>query len=324
MSERLFGRIDALGEVLAFPITTPSAAIQVTGSALWNGTLVFESSVDGANYSALRTIRQADDVIVTSTTASGVFLVANPGYSHIRVRCSVYVAGTATVAISGGESTVSPQMSAIATSQIATLVQAGQDAVAGTVRVFPATTTSGHLDLSIDDQAGDTEVSLVIDGMGQATVVTLPDPGIAASFLVQSTLAMTPEMADELPKIPTAQSTVTPAVPAGTTQEVDIQLNDADGTALAGVHLIEVYMATDAAGATPSVAGANTSVTATTGAVLREDTPLLHWRILTDATGLAQLTFDNAGGGGPYTDRVVLVLPNGALVVSAALAVPNA
>lgn len=124
--------------------------------------------------------------------------------------------------------------------------------------------------------------------------------------------------------LPGVGSTIGLSAGGGVTQTATITLKDADGNALTGVRTIVVFMATDAAGGAPSTAGAQVSATATTGAVLKAHTAKLHWTIVTDANGVAVLTFDNTGGGGAYTDRVVLVLPTGKHVVSAALNVATA
>lgn len=120
------------------------------------------------------------------------------------------------------------------------------------------------------------------------------------------------------------ETTITLAAAAGTSQVATIQVKDGLEANVAAVQRLEVYMCTDAAGATPSSSGAGTSATVTTGALLKAHTAKLHLEVLTDATGKAAITFNNASGGAAYTDRIAVVLPNGKVVVSAALAVPNA
>jgi hypothetical protein len=114
-------------------------------------------------------------------------------------------------------------------------------------------------------------------------------------------------------------STITNGVPAGSLQSVTIQLNDSTGTAIAAVQVIHVYMATDSAGAVPSTVGVGSSVTVTTGALLKAQTAKLYFDIVTNASGQAVLSFDNTGGGNVYTDRVVLILPAGGVLVGAPL-----
>jgi predicted RecA/RadA family phage recombinase len=118
-------------------------------------------------------------------------------------------------------------------------------------------------------------------------------------------------------------STATPGA-TGTSQDITIQLKDLAGDNIAAVQKIRAYMCTDAAGATPSATGCNGNVTASTGAILAALTAKLDFDIVTDATGAAVINFDNAGGGDVYADRLALVLPNGQLVVSDALAVATA
>lgn len=119
---------------------------------------------------------------------------------------------------------------------------------------------------------------------------------------------------------PGAASTITLSAGGAVTQTATIQLKDALGANLAAVRKIQAFMVTDASGATPSSAGAAVGVTATTGAIITALEAKLNFDIVTDANGVAVLEFDNTGGGGVYTDRVALVLPDGSLVVSAALA----
>jgi hypothetical protein len=120
------------------------------------------------------------------------------------------------------------------------------------------------------------------------------------------------------------QSTITLGTPASAQQTATIQIKDEAGTNVAAVQRLEAYMCTDSAGATPSSAGANTSVTATTGAILNTIAAKLKFELLTNASGQAVLNFNNTSGAGTYADRVAVVLPNGKILVSAALAVPNA
>jgi hypothetical protein len=199
-----------------------------------------------------------------------------------------------------------------------TNLDAGASGTQGSVDVFPAVASKGKLSITCADQAGDTTVNLQANNMGQATVVNIPDPGASACFLVESTLAVSRLSADELSTLPAA-STITLGAAGAATQTATIQLKDAAGTNVATARKIEVYMATDAAGAKSS-AGAATSVTVSTGQELKVNTAKLHWDIVTDATGVAVLTFNNTGGGGAYTDRVALIQShNGELIVSSAL-----
>lgn len=65
-------------------------------------------------------------------------------------------------------------------------IDAGASGTAGTVDVFPTTASKGKLAISCTDQTGDTTVGLVAGAMGQATVVTIPDPGASTADVVLS------------------------------------------------------------------------------------------------------------------------------------------
>lgn len=77
-------------------------------------------------------------------------------------------------------------------------IDAGASGTAGTVDIFPTTAARGKLTLSVADQTADTAVTLAVAGMGQATQVNIADPGAAASYVVQSTAAVTLAEADRL------------------------------------------------------------------------------------------------------------------------------
>lgn len=63
-------------------------------------------------------------------------------------------------------------------------LDAGSSGAAGTIDVFPATAARGKFTLSCTDQTGDTAVELKPGAMGQATVITMPDPAAATADVV--------------------------------------------------------------------------------------------------------------------------------------------
>lgn len=63
------------------------------------------------------------------------------------------------------------------------VIQSGSSGHAGSLKVFPTTASRGDLKITISDQTGNTEVVVNAAQMGQATTLTIPDPGTtAASF----------------------------------------------------------------------------------------------------------------------------------------------
>jgi hypothetical protein len=69
----------------------------------------------------------------------------------------------------------------------ATNVDAGASGTAGSVDVFPTTASKGKLAITCTDQTGNTTVGLVAGAMGQATVLTIQDPGGSTANIVTST-----------------------------------------------------------------------------------------------------------------------------------------
>jgi len=436
--------------------TSPSAVVQLSGT--WVGTLTFSASVDGNVYTTTTVVRQSTSGLVSTSTTNDTFLIANPGYRFLRACATSWTSGTAFVAVRGGYGAPSPQtMNLIATGQSTNLI-AGASGTAGTVQIFPTTASQGSLTITATDQTGDTVVNVNAAAMGQATVLTIPDPGAttasfvltkgaqtlagvktftsipvfpttgitlnattiteaeigvldgvtpgtgaaskavtldasaditggvrnitttgtvafggatarvgaaatydgiiiqpvvkgagqfdltittsdltaahsvtfpngdvaAADFTKLTSLTATAAELNVAANAASSSSTITLGAGGGTTQTATFQMKDADGNAIAAVHHIRVYMATDAAGATPSAAGCNGAATVSVGAEVKIHTAKLVWDLVTDANGSVVITFNNAGGGGAYTDRVVLVLPNGQVVVSAALNVATA
>lgn len=60
-------------------------------------------------------------------------------------------------------------------------IDAGASGTAGTVDVFPTTASKGKLIISCTDQDADTNVTLKPAAMGQASVISIPDPGAATA-----------------------------------------------------------------------------------------------------------------------------------------------
>lgn len=77
-------------------------------------------------------------------------------------------------------------------------IDAGASGTAGSVDVFPATASKGKLAITCTDQTGNTTVTLTAGAMGQATAVQIADPGVAASYVVQTSSAKTAAVADLL------------------------------------------------------------------------------------------------------------------------------
>lgn len=65
----------------------------------------------------------------------------------------------------------------------------GASGTAGTLDIFPGTASKGKWILSMTDQDGDTNVTLKPAAMGQASVVSIPDPGAATANVLLTSAA---------------------------------------------------------------------------------------------------------------------------------------
>lgn len=93
-------------------------------------------------------------------------------------------AGTYTGTFNGIIGGITPAVGTFTTVN-ATTLNAGADASAGTVVSFPSTTASGKLILAAVNSAGAFNTTISNASMGQASVVSIPDPGAStANFLL--------------------------------------------------------------------------------------------------------------------------------------------
>lgn len=98
---------------------------------------------------------------------------------------------------------------------VVTNLDAGASATAGTVDIFPTTASKGKLAITCTDQTGNTTVTLTAGAMGQATAVTIPDPGAAAASVVLTEGTQTVNGAKTLadPRVPQAVTNVHDTTP---------------------------------------------------------------------------------------------------------------
>jgi hypothetical protein len=85
--------------LLRFPPGTASVGVQIAGT--FSETLLFEATLDGVNFTAVGGTPIAGGAIVTSATAAGVWQFGVAGLQELRVRCSVFASGQASVVILG-------------------------------------------------------------------------------------------------------------------------------------------------------------------------------------------------------------------------------
>lgn len=102
-----------------------------------------------------------------------------------------------------------------------TNINAGASGTAGSFDLFPTTASKGKFSLTVNDQTGDTAVSIDVDAMGQATVFNLGDPGAAAVYLAASTLQLTLAEMDRLDGITAGTAYASKAVILGASKEIN-------------------------------------------------------------------------------------------------------
>jgi hypothetical protein len=101
-------------------------------------------------------------------------------------------------------------------------LDAGLSGTAGTIDVFPTTASKGKLILSATDNTGDTNITITNAAHGQATVLTVPDSGLATSYIAQSTAALTVAEVDVLDGAVAGTVTASKAVVANSDSNIGI------------------------------------------------------------------------------------------------------
>lgn len=95
------GTLSVAGDAVVIPIATvATATVQLGGT--WDGSAVFEVSVDNSTWWPLTVVNHADGSQVGSAVANGLFVLQNAGYSAARVRADSLSSGSVTVTATRG------------------------------------------------------------------------------------------------------------------------------------------------------------------------------------------------------------------------------
>lgn len=275
MLDRRYKKVKVDGKL----IMGKGASIVATSSA------GVETTLDMTELAALNDIAAADlakiDGITNGTAAANkaVVLDASKGISTI-------TSATVTTLTS--------------TTVNATNFDAGASGTAGTVDVFPTTASKGKLALTCADQTGNTTVTVNANAMGQATQVNIPDPGAAASYVVQSTAAVTLAEADVLDGATAGTAVASKALVVDASKNITA-LGSVLSTAPTGGG---IGYATGAGGAVTQITNRSTGVTINklTGTITGDATSL---------AGLAEAEFVVTNSTVALRDTVVLSLVSG-------------
>lgn len=83
-------------------VSQPQSQVTVDITGTWVATILFEGTIDGANWvgvSAKASNGTADATRVITTAANGMWFIEAEGLKQVRVRCSAYTSGTIITAI---------------------------------------------------------------------------------------------------------------------------------------------------------------------------------------------------------------------------------
>lgn len=174
-------------------------------------------------------------------------------------------------------------------------VNVGSSGTAGTLDIFPATPAKGKVQFTKANNTNNDTTTMAFDAHGQATTIHVPDPSAAASYVVQSTAAMTLAQADVLASVTPGTAASNKALVLGAVGEIStittatittvntgaIAATDAslgmDGQAAAQGGSVVVTGGTSSTagnaggavsivGGTPGITGVGGAITETTGA----------------------------------------------------------
>ena len=196
-------------------------------------------------------------------------------------------------------------------------IYAGASGTAGTLRSYPATGSKGYLALVGVANTGDTATTISNAAMGQASVISIPDPGAStANFLLDAGNGASISVlnlkygATPVSQVDPASCTIVAAAGASNHCTITVQLKDGAGSNMGRVIPFKVYLATSNTGLVLQSA-ASTGYSVTSGGVV-------------DPTGSTTITqgiaaFSSASGGcvidlldtGKGTGNLILMLPNG-------------
>lgn len=200
-------------------------------------------------------------------------------------------------------------------------IQAGLSGTAGYLASFPATASKGSLRVTAVANTGDTLTTISNAAMGQASVISIPDPGTATSkFLLQdgTNTAVTVTTANitnlKYGATPVAQvdpqsCTIAAVAGATNTATVTVQLKDGSGTNLTQITPFRVYASSASNGLTLASA-ASTGFSVASGGLSVNNGAAVTTQInaVSSATGGCVLSLLDTG---KQTSYLVLVLGNG-------------
>jgi len=187
----------------AEPVATVTGLDTSAFSAV--GSLVYESTTAGEFTHTAPTDANDDRRVVgvvkvkSATVGSIYFFPGKGGLEHAAVYLNNQTPGTAVangaVILGASKEIATITTATITTGNIATVnavnIDAGADAVKGTIDIFPTTTARGKTTIACEDNAGATTTNIKVEAQSGARVISIQDGGNATSNLLQSEGAQT-------------------------------------------------------------------------------------------------------------------------------------
>jgi hypothetical protein len=183
----------------------------------------------------------------------------------------------------------------------------GKSGTAGTLRIYPTTASKGDIKIVAADNTGNTETTITNAAYGQATTLTIPDPGAStAKFVLDTgtnataTITKISTGASAVPLIDIIGSSITPAAGAANVCNVTIQLKDGAGTSIARSVLLFLWLSDSSTGDGITSTTASGTVTCTTGTDIFDHTAKKIKTIKTNSSGSAVLAITDTSKTGFY------------------------
>lgn len=311
--------LDIIDCMYAYDKILGTASYAMLVVTISNGVITLTSWVDSAN--VLLPVVSGDFAVFNGTAGQ----IKDAGYLPSNAAKTVVVmAGSAVVAnhMALFQDTTGTVDDTAATAINNGPIQSGASGILGGFIAYPTTASKGSFRWIPVANTGDTITTVSNAAMGQASVISVPDPGAAtANFLLDTgtnasgtfTVANIVNLkygATPVPQVDPASCTITAVAGASNHCTITVQLKDGSGTNMARVLPFKVYLATDNTGLTLQSA-ASTGYSVTSGGVK-------------DPTGSTTITqglaaFSSASGAcvvdlldtGKGTGNLILMLPNG-------------
>jgi len=233
-----------------------------------------------------------NDTDATTEAASVDFVMTNDG-----TKATLDVDVVVNTMLGGA---VQPALTVDASDQSVTIGQNVTDTDGvNQVRIYPRTASMGSLLLTVVNNTGDTVTQITNAGFGQATVITIPDPGAATCNLAygdsSGKIAVANMAAAVQDLMPTMS--ITAGAEAAHARLITFQVKDAASNNLSEYCIIRFFINATASYTAPSATGTDTFGAPSAGAIMVTNTAKADYTVVTDATGkyVFELTHNDAG-----------------------------